>query len=102
MTLTPSDSGYRPKDHAKMTPEEIYEWCKLRHVYRGNEVECAKLEEEGEDEKKTEKSEIWNTQDEFPFKARTLTREIKGSQKLQVSSFVDKKKTLGKEELPRQ
>lgn len=66
------------------------------------DVECAKLlEDEGAEDKTTDKSEGWNTQDGMPFKARTLTREIKGSQKLQVSSFVDKKKTLGKDELLR-
>jgi hypothetical protein len=48
-TLSPSDSGYRPLDHALMNPGskehlgEIGEWCGKRHYYRATDVVCARL-----------------------------------------------------------
>lgn len=47
-TLTPSDSGYRPKDHALMDAQEIQEWVHYRHQYRARDTVNAKLYQEQE------------------------------------------------------
>ena len=43
LTLVPSDSGYRPLDHALMTREQIQEWCHTRHQFRALSIETAKM-----------------------------------------------------------
>ena len=38
ITLAPSESLYKPKDQALLTPEEVTEWCNKRHEFRALSV----------------------------------------------------------------
>jgi hypothetical protein len=38
ITLSPSDSGYKPLDKALLKKDEISAWCEKRHEFRGINV----------------------------------------------------------------
>lgn len=49
LTLTPSDSGYRPLDQALLSREEIYDWCLKRCEFRAIGIETAGIYQDADD-----------------------------------------------------